>query len=188
MNREYSSRWSGASDAYEAYFHEDYLAPPSPSNQIAIEEALRLAGIDSGRDVFFDPACYDGRVPIRAVQEPFNARCAVGIDIDPDICKIAQKKVKELKLQDKVKIINRNLFKCRLRRADVVYLYLSIDSNEKVRTKLEEELKKTARVVSYIYEVKKWKPLKISEVTVPLGDDTRYAVSRHIFLYRMDRI
>lgn len=51
----------------EAYLHKNCLVTSLPSNPLVIDEALRLAEIKRGKDVVYDPACGDGRAPIRAV-------------------------------------------------------------------------------------------------------------------------
>jgi len=180
--------FSGSLKKIPIYAHKNYLAPPFPSNAIVVDEMLRLADVKSGKDVVYDPACGDGRIPIRAVQEPFCAARAVGIDIDKELCKIAREKVKTSDLQDKVRIKNRDIFKCDLSEADVVTLYLSEPSNERIRPKLERELKKTARVVSHSFRMESWNPSKTSDINASLGNDKKYAYPRRIYLYRMDEI
>jgi hypothetical protein len=168
--------------------HKNYLAPPFPSHHLVINEALRLAEIKCGKDVVYDPACNDGRLPIRSVQSPFFAKYAVGIDIDEYLCKMASENVRKLKFQDKVKIVNKDLFECDLSEADVVFLYLTEHSNEKIRPKLEKELEPDTRVVSHSFEIRKWKPSTISDIIAPLGNDKKNSYSTRIYLYRMSEI
>ncbi|MCW4020526.1 MAG: RNA methyltransferase, partial [Candidatus Bathyarchaeota archaeon] len=101
----------------------------------------------------------DGRPIILAAQE-FGAR-AVGIELRQDLAVQAIKKIFDLGLQETVKVINSDLFKADLRQADVVYLYLTTSANEKVKPKLEGELRVGARVVSHDYEMVGWKPTKV---------------------------
>ena len=103
--------------------------------------------------------CGDGRTLIIAAQE-FGAR-AVGIELREDLAKQAVQKVRELGLEDRVKVIQGDLFKVDINQADVVYLYLTTSANEKIRPKLEAELRRGARVVSHDYEIMKWKALKV---------------------------
>ncbi|HDJ04436.1 class I SAM-dependent methyltransferase [Candidatus Bathyarchaeota archaeon] len=110
-------------------------------------------------EILYDLGAGDGRTLIIAAQE-FGAR-AVGIELREDLVKQAVQKVRELGLQDRVKIIQGNLFDVNINEADVVYLYLTTSANEKVRPKLEAELKKGARVVSHDYEITKWKAVKV---------------------------
>ena len=53
------------------------------------------------------------------------------------------------------------MFNVNLTSADVVYLYLTTSANEKIRPKLDSDLKKGARVVSHDYEIIGWHPEKV---------------------------
>jgi hypothetical protein len=64
-------------------------------------------------------------------------------------------------LQDRVTIVNGDIFNVDLTSADVVFLYLTTSANEKIKPKLEAELKKGVRVVSHDYEIVGWKPVKV---------------------------
>jgi len=55
-------------------------------------------------------------------------------------------------------IVQGDFFKLNLSFADVVFMYLLSSVNERLRPKLESELKKGARVVSHDFEVRGWKP------------------------------
>jgi hypothetical protein len=57
------------------------------------------------------------------------------------------------------------LFKTDLSKADIVYLFLMPETIKKLRPKLEQELKPGARVVSYVFPFKDWKPEKVLERT-----------------------
>ena len=64
-------------------------------------------------------------------------------------------------LDDRVTIVNGDMFNVNMSAADVVYLYLTTSANEKIRPKLESDLKKGTRVVSHDYEIIGWRPEKI---------------------------
>jgi len=112
-------------------------------------------------ELVYDLGSGDGRVVIMAAEE-FGAR-AVGVELRDDLVKRAHEKIFELGLDSRVKIVQSDLFKIDLRPADVVTLYLTTSANEKVKPKLESELKRGARVVSHDYEVLDWKPSKIDK-------------------------
>jgi predicted RNA methylase len=135
-------------------FISPFVASPVP----VVRRLLTLAELKP-REIFFDLGAGDGRPVIIAAQE-FGAR-AVGVELRQDLAKQAMKKIYELGLQDQVTIINDDLFKVDLSSADVVYLYLTTSANEKVRPKLEDELKKGSRVVSHDYEITGWRPAKV---------------------------
>jgi len=109
-------------------------------------------------EAFYDLGSGDGRTVIMAVQE-FGAR-AVGVEMREDLAKKALATIQELGIQDRVTIVQSDLFKVNITHADVVFLYLTTSANDKIRPKLEKELKSGARVVSHDYEILRWKPAK----------------------------
>ncbi len=135
-------------------FISPFVASPPP----VVRRSLTLAELKTG-EMLYDLGCGDGRTLIMAAQE-FGAR-GVGIELREDLIKQALGQISKLGLGDKVKIIHDDLFKVDLRPADVVYMYLTTSANEKVRPKLEADLKKGTRVVSHDYEITGWKPLKV---------------------------
>ncbi len=78
-----------------------------------------------------------------------------------DLVKQASVKISELGLNGKVKIVQNDMFKVDIAQADVVTLYLTTSANDKVKPKLESELRIGARVISHDYEILGWKPLKV---------------------------
>lgn len=137
-----------------------YIAPFVASPPQVIRRMLVLAELKPG-EVFYDLGAGDGRTVIMAAQE-FGAR-AVGIELREDLAKKALQTVYQLGLQDRVTILHSNLFDVNISPADVVFLYLTTSANEKVKPKLEAELKPGARVVSHDYEIVGWKPAKVEE-------------------------
>jgi predicted RNA methylase len=119
---------------------------------------LALAELKAG-EVFFDLGAGDGRTVVMAVKE-YGAR-AVGVELREDLVKKALGTVYEQGLQDRITIVNSDMFTVDLSSADVVFLYLTTSANEKIKPKLETELKHGVRVVSHDYEIVGWKPLKV---------------------------
>jgi len=136
-------------------FIAPYVGTPLP----VVRQMLTLAEIKPG-EVVYDLGSGDGRVVIMAAQE-FGAR-AVGVELRGDLVKQAQNRVFELSLQGKVKILQSDLFDVNVSPADVVFLYLTTSANEKVKPKLESELRRGTRVVSHDYEVLGWRPFKVN--------------------------
>ena len=137
-----------------------YIAPYVASPLPVVRQMLVLSELKPD-EIVYDLGCGDGRVLIMAAQE-FGAR-AVGVELREDLVKRAHEKVFELGLDGRVRIMQSDLFKVDLRAADVVTLYLTTSANEKVKPKLESELKRGARVVSHDYEVLGWKSFKIDK-------------------------
>jgi predicted RNA methylase len=140
----------------EAY--ELFIAPFVPSPIPVIQRMLELAELKPG-EVLFDLGAGDGRSVIMAAKA-FSAR-AVGVELREDLAKKALSTIHDNGLADRVTIVNGDMFTVNLTSADVVFLYLTTSANEKIRPKLETELKKGVRVVSHDYEIVGWKPEKV---------------------------
>jgi len=121
---------------------------------------LILAHLKPG-EVFFDLGAGDGRAVIMAAKD-FGAR-AVGVELKEDLVKKTLSNIYELGLQNRVTMVNGDMFKVDLTSADVIFLYLTTSANEKVKPKLEAELKQGVRVVSHDYEIVGWKPAKVEK-------------------------
>lgn len=135
-----------------------FIAPFVPSPQTVVEYMLKLADLKAG-EVLFDMGSGDGRTVIMAAKT-FGAR-GVGIELREDLAKKAMSQIHENGIDDRVTIMNTDMFTVNLTSADVVYLYLTTSANEKIKSKLESDLKKGARIVSHDYEIIGWRPLKV---------------------------
>jgi tRNA A58 N-methylase Trm61 len=155
-----------------------FIAPFVPSPATVVEYMLKLAGLKSG-EVLFDMGCGDGRTVIMAAKT-FGAR-GVGIELREDLAKKAMGQIHESGLDDRVTIVNDDMFNVNLTAADVVYLYLTTSANEKIKPKLERDLKRGARIVSHDYEVVGWHPEKIENFC----ENPQLGYPSHtIYLYR----
>lgn len=139
---------------------------------------LALSELKAG-EIFFDLGAGDGRTVIMAVKE-FGAR-AVGVELREDLAKKALGSIYETSLQDRITIVNGDMFKVDLTSADVVFLYLTTSANEKIKPKLEAELKHGVRVVSHDYEIVGWKPVKVLNFS---ENQTLGYPSHTIYLYK----
>jgi cyclopropane fatty-acyl-phospholipid synthase-like methyltransferase len=129
------------------------IAPFVASPVSVVRKMLECAELKPG-EVLYDLGCGDGRIVITAAEE-FGAK-GVGVDINKRLVQEARKKVKSLDLADDVQIIHGSIFDIDLRPADVVTMYLTTGANEKVRPKLEQELKSGARVVTHDFSIPSW--------------------------------
>jgi tRNA A58 N-methylase Trm61 len=134
-------------------FIAPFVATPLP----VVRHMLTVADLRPG-ETFYDLGSGDGRTVVMAAQE-FGAR-SVGVELREDLAKKALATVHDLGIQDRVTIVQEDIFKIDLNAANVVFLYLTTSANDKVKPKLEKELKTGARVVSHDYEVLGWKPAK----------------------------
>jgi len=122
---------------------------------------LEMAGTGPG-DVVYDLGAGDGRILILAARE-FGAR-AVGIELRKDLFSQIERKIKEYGLDGRVRVIYGSFYEVDVSEASVVTLYLLTSVNEKLRPKLERELRPGARVVSHDFEVPGWRPVRVEEV------------------------
>lgn len=151
------------------------LAPFVPTPLEVIRRMLTLSGLKKG-EILYDLGCGDGRVLIVAAQE-FGAQ-AVGVELNLNLVKEGREKVGRLELDTMAKIVHGNIMDIDTESADVVTLYLTTSANEKVRPKLEKELKPGARVVSHDFTMPGWKPVQVERVQENYRSHTIYLYTR----------
>jgi len=130
----------------------------APFVQTPVEVAkkmIQLADLKSGQ-MLFDLGAGDGRLVIMVAQE--TEASAVGVEMRDDLVERARSEIKKLNLEGKVSMIHDDFFNVDLGKADAVTLYLTTSGNERLRPKLERELRKGAKVISHDFKVGNWKP------------------------------
>jgi protein-L-isoaspartate O-methyltransferase len=152
------------------------LAPYYPTPNTIVDRMLKLGRLTAG-ETMFDLGSGDGRVIIMAARK-FGAN-AIGVEIDEDLCKQSTKRIQDLGLQKKARIIQGDLLAQDYSSANLVTVYLLPASIEKVRPILEKQLKKGARVVSHDFVVSGWTPVKEEVV-----EDDGEGRSHSIYLYQ----
>jgi len=135
-------------------FIAPFVATPMP----VVRQMLILAELKP-EETFYDLGSGDGRAVIMAAKD-FGAK-SVGVELREDLAKRALSNISELGIETRAQILQNDIFKVDLSPADVVFLYLTTSANEKIKPKLEAELKAGARVVSHDYEILGWKSSKI---------------------------
>ncbi len=133
-----------------------------------VKRMLELVGMQNG-ETLYDLGSGDGRILIAAIKQ-FSVKKAVGVEIRDDLVKTAREEIRKLGLEDKAVIVHGDMLQVPLDEADVVALFLTTSANERVRSKLEKELRDGARVVSHDYEITRWTPLKVEN----MGQHTIY--------------
>jgi ubiquinone/menaquinone biosynthesis C-methylase UbiE len=131
------------------------LAPYIPTPQVVVERMLEAAHLKAGETVY-DLGSGDGRILITAAQK-FGAK-GVGVEISPDLCEQAKVRIKNLGLEDRVKMVHGSALRVDVSPADVVTMYLLTSSNERLKPMLEKSLRPGARVVSNEFAIKGWTP------------------------------
>ena len=131
-------------------------APYVSTSPEVVQRMLELARIMPS-DVVYDLGCGDGRILITAVKD-FKAKVAVGYEINPSLFKTASDNIKKSNLYGRIELFNEDLFKADLSRATVITLYLTSWANEKLKPKLENEIKPGTRVISHDFSIHGWQP------------------------------
>jgi predicted RNA methylase len=121
---------------------------------------LSMAEVKPG-EVVYDLGSGDGRILMSAVKEA-RAR-AVGIEVNPLWVLWTRLKIRILKVKDNARVVWGNFFREDLSKADIVTLYLLQSTNDKLKPKLERELRPGARVVSHAFTFNGWNPVKVDE-------------------------
>jgi precorrin-6B methylase 2 len=143
--------------------------PFVPTTPEAVQAMLKLADVKK-TDIVYDLGCGDGRIVVAAAKN-FGAR-AVGIDINPQRIVEATENVQKAGVQDRVRIVEGDLFQADIHEATVVTLFLLSAVNEKLRPKLLQDLRPGTRVVSNTFRMGDWKPEKTITLDDPNGQDS----------------
>jgi predicted RNA methylase len=135
-----------------------FLAPFVATPISVVRRMLVIAELKPD-EILFDLGSGDGRAVIMAASD-FGAK-SVGVELRDDLSKKALTSIQLLEIAKKPQIIQRDIFDVDLSSADVVFLYLTTSANERIKPKLESELKSGTRVVSHDYEILGWEPIKV---------------------------
>lgn len=149
----------------------DVAYVPTPKD--IVRRMLRLASLRRG-ETLFDLGAGDGRILIEAVRG-FGAQ-AIGVELDPE--RLVRIKERLAATGTEAALIQGDFMKVNVSSADVVAIYLSNSVNAKLESKLKNELKAGARVVSLDYVLPGWVPER--ELTIKSG-----GITRKIYSYKV---
>jgi len=135
---------------------QDLDVPFVPTPDSIVERMLDMANVGPG-DYLIDLGCGDGRINIAAAK---RGALGHGVDLDPEILKVARENAEKHDVADKVYFIEENVFDTDFSRATVIAMYLFPSVNLKLRPKLLMNLKPGARIVSHDFGMDEWKPDK----------------------------
>jgi ubiquinone/menaquinone biosynthesis C-methylase UbiE len=133
----------------------------APFVQTPLEVAKKMLDLSQVKpgEMLYDLGCGDGRLIILAAKD--RGANSTGIELREDLVERARTEIKRFNLEDKVKVIQGNFFDVNISDANIITLYLTSSANERLRPKLEAELKPGTRVVSHDFKVPGWKPVGV---------------------------
>lgn len=133
-------------------------APFVPTPMARVEKMLALAKVKKGEKVY-DIGCGDGRMVYVAAND-YGAN-AVGYELSPLVYVLAR--IRKYFWRSKARIEFTDFRYRNLGDADVIVCYLLPESLARLQPKLENELKKGARVISYAFAIGTWGASKKEE-------------------------
>jgi SAM-dependent methyltransferase len=144
-------------------FRIDYTpsVPWVPTRDEVIDYLVKLIQPYQG-DIVYDVGCGDGKVAIRIAKKHPHAyvKC---IEIRDDL--IEKAKSNALSNSVKIDIIKADFFQFNFSDANIVYMYLLTSVNQKLKPKLERELRPGTIVVTLDFPVPGWSP--VAEIELP---------------------
>ena len=123
-----------------------------PTGDEVVTRMLELAKVTPA-DKVYDLGAGDGKIPIAAGKQ-FGAT-AVGVEYDAELVKHAQCLVEAEGVQDRVRVVQGDIFETDFSDATVVTLYLLPELNLRLRPTLLD-MKPGTRVVSYSFTMRDW--------------------------------
>ena len=161
----------------------DLVAPYAATPETMVDEMLRLALVGAD-DYVIDLGSGDGRVVIAAV-ERFNARGALGVDLDASLVEYARARARANGVGDRAIFAVQDLFLTDLREATVVTVYLLPGAMPRLEAKLRAELQPGARIVSHDYAFRAWPLDRVMTFDVPEKNDYTGRRQTALYLYSM---
>ncbi len=131
----------------------------------AVRDLLWMAEVGTN-DIVYDLGSGDGRIVIAAVRD-FQARKAVGIEINPDLVKESGKNAVQARVAGRAFFIHGDFFTNDFSEASVVVLYLGQVANTDLRGRLFRILQPGTRIVSHEFGMGEWTPDKTLTVRRP---------------------
>lgn len=139
------------------------VAPYVPTPWHVVDRMLDLVEVTE-QDMVYDLGSGDGRILVRAAKA-HGAR-GVGLEINRDLVIDARLAIGAANVEDRVKIIEQDIFDADLSPASVVTLFLMTSANRRLKPKLLEELQPGTRIACYKWEIPGWNPVKTATVEV----------------------
>ncbi|MFA6391216.1 MAG: hypothetical protein WCW66_00495 [Patescibacteria group bacterium] len=141
-------------------------APWVPTKKKDLNRLIELSGIKDG-DIVFELGSGDGRILFEIAKRFKVSAIGVEISLPPYlVSKIKawlMNKIFVHKMRGTVSIKYRDLFQQSLTSADLVVCFLMPKSITELEEKFAKELKKGAKVISYVFPLKSYEPRAVSK-------------------------
>ena len=137
-----------------------YGLPSRPTKPDRIRKALKLVNLKPG-EVLYDLGAGDGRVLFMAAKE-FGAK-AVGLEIGPVQVVLIWSRILLGGLGGRVQVKWANFNQADLSRADVVFIYATLQEVMKLAPHLEKQMRAGTRLVSIAADFPEWEPSNFEE-------------------------
>ncbi len=138
--------------------------PYVPTPQVVVDQMLRMAAVNEN-DYVVDLGSGDGIIVLTAARQ-YKAS-GMGVDIDPDLVKLSNASAQKAGVATRVRFVREDVFKADLSKASLLTLYLLPAMMMNLRTKIFNELKPGARIVSHDYHLGAWQPDESISFDVP---------------------
>jgi hypothetical protein len=140
-----------------------------PTPQATVNKMLDLAKL-TPQDFLMDLGSGDGITVITAAKR--GAR-AMGVEYNPDMVALAQRRAAEAKVSDRATFVKADLFETDFSKAQVITMFLLPDINLRLRPKILE-LKPGTRIVSNTFTMAEW---EADETGTAGGDCTTWCTA-----------
>lgn len=128
--------------------------PYVPSLPERIETMFSLIEVSPGQKSL-DLGAGDGRVVIEFAKRGLQA---IGLEIDPNLVKLANKNIKEAGFEGKAQVFEKDFWDEDFSKYDIITIYGIFDIMKRLEEKFEKELKPGTIVVSNGFRLPYWEP------------------------------
>jgi hypothetical protein len=154
--------------------------PYVPTPQVVVDEMLKMAEVKAN-DFVIDLGSGDGRIIITAAKA-LKAK-GLGVDIDTKLVALSNKNAQSAGVADRAEFAERDMFKTDISKASVLTLYVLPEFMQKLRAKVQSELKPGTRVVAHDYHMGDWYPDRSVTLTVPEKIEANGTDKAYIYLW-----
>lgn len=136
-------------------------APYVPMRRFDVARLIEVADIQEG-DVFYDLGCGDGRILEAAAYEGAKS---IGYELATLPYLYSLWRARRVSKYDagSIEVFYKDFWKANLTDADIVYAFQLPRINEEMKSKFENELRDGAKVITYVFRFKGWKPVRVQK-------------------------